>query len=70
LLHTVAPRWSTGSRKYPAAVWHLLDALKRFDSLDPQRVMEITFEVARLWKSLSWSHTATAVINKDKVLDF
>lgn len=34
--------------KYPAAVWHLLDALKRFDSLDPQRVMEITFEVARL----------------------
>ena len=34
--------------KYPAAVWHLLDALKRFDSLDPRRVMEITFEVARL----------------------
>ena len=34
--------------KYPAAVRHLLDALKRFDSLDPQRVMEITFEVARL----------------------
>ena len=25
--------------KYPAAVWHLLDALKRFDSLDPRRVM-------------------------------
>jgi len=34
-------------------VWHLLDALKRFDSLDPRRVMEITFEVARLgdWKN-------------------
>ena len=37
--------------KYPAAVWHLLDALKRFDSLDPRRVMEITFEVARLGDS-------------------
>jgi hypothetical protein len=37
--------------KYPAAVWHLLDALKRFDSLDPRRVMEITFEVARLSES-------------------
>ena len=37
--------------KYPAAVWHLLDALKRFDSLDPRRVMEITFEVARLGES-------------------
>jgi hypothetical protein len=34
--------------KYPAAVWHLLDALKRFASLDPRRVMEITFELARL----------------------
>jgi tetratricopeptide (TPR) repeat protein len=39
--------------KYPAAVWHLLDALKRFDSLDPRRVIEITFEVARLGESLS-----------------
>jgi hypothetical protein len=37
--------------KYPAAVWHLLDALKRFDALDPRRVMEITFEVARLGES-------------------
>jgi hypothetical protein len=37
---------------YPSAVWHLLDALKRFDSLDPRRVMEITFEVARLGESL------------------
>jgi hypothetical protein len=37
--------------KYPAAVWHLLDALKRFDALDPRRVMEITFEVARLGKT-------------------
>lgn len=34
--------------KHPAAVWHLLDALKRFDSLDPRRVGEITFEVAHL----------------------
>ena len=32
-------------------MWHLLDALKRFDSLDPRRVMEITFEVARLGES-------------------
>jgi hypothetical protein len=32
-------------------VWHLLDALKRFDSLDLQRVTEITFEVARLGES-------------------
>ena len=37
--------------KYPATVWHLLDALKRFDSLDQRRVMEITFEVARLGES-------------------
>ncbi|NDG72896.1 MAG: hypothetical protein EBY32_16675, partial [Proteobacteria bacterium] len=37
--------------KYPAAVWHLLDALKRFDSLDPRSVGEITFEVARLGES-------------------
>ena len=42
--------------KYPAAVWHLLDALKRFDSLDPRRVIEITFEVARLGESLSRSN--------------
>ncbi len=27
-----------------------------FDSLDPRRVMEITFEVARLGESLSRSH--------------
>jgi len=39
--------------KHPAAVWHLLDALKRFDSLDPRRVGEITFEVAQLRGSLS-----------------
>ena len=32
-------------------MWHLLDALKRFDSLDLQRVTEITFEVARLGES-------------------
>ena len=29
------------------------DALKRFDPLDPRRVMEITLEVARLGESLS-----------------
>ena len=45
--------------KHPAAVWHLLDALKRFDSLDPRRVGEITFEVARLGESLSRRHKDT-----------
>jgi tetratricopeptide (TPR) repeat protein len=34
--------------KHPAAVWHLLDALKRFENLDVRRVGEITFEIARL----------------------
>jgi tetratricopeptide (TPR) repeat protein len=34
--------------KHPAAVWHLLDALKRFENLDARRVADITFEVARL----------------------
>ena len=34
-----------------ANLWHLLDALKRFDSLDPRRVMEITFEIAKLGES-------------------
>jgi hypothetical protein len=29
-------------------VWHLLDALKRFENLDVRRVGEITFEIARL----------------------
>jgi hypothetical protein len=29
-------------------VWHLLDALKRFENLDARRVAEITFELARL----------------------
>jgi tetratricopeptide (TPR) repeat protein len=43
--------------KYPAAVWHLLDALKRFDSLDPRRVMEITFEVPVLAKAGSTTQT-------------
>jgi len=50
--------------KYSAAVWHLLDALKRFDSLDPRRITEITLEVARLGESLSRS-TKT----RRKVLD-
>ena len=37
--------------KHPAAVWYLLDALKRFDSLDSRQVMEITFEIAKLGES-------------------
>jgi tetratricopeptide (TPR) repeat protein len=37
--------------KHPAAVWHLLDALKRFENLEAPRVAEITFEVARLGES-------------------
>jgi Flp pilus assembly protein TadD len=37
--------------KHPAAVWHLLDALKRFENLDARRVGEITFEIARLGES-------------------
>lgn len=37
--------------KHPAAVWYLLNALKRFDSLDSGRVMEITFEIAKLGES-------------------
>ena len=37
--------------KHPTAVRHLLDAIKRFDSLDPWRVMEINFELARLGES-------------------
>ena len=45
--------------KHPAAVWHLLDALKRFENLDAQRVGEITFEVARLGQSLSRRHKYT-----------
>ena len=32
-------------------MWHLLDALKRFENLDARRVGEITFEVARLGES-------------------
>ena len=51
LQRSVPIGFRTPPKKYPAAVWHLLDALKRFDSLDPQRVMEITFEVARLGES-------------------
>jgi tetratricopeptide (TPR) repeat protein len=38
-------------KKHPAAVWYLLDALKRFDSLDSRRVMEIAFEIAKLGES-------------------
>ncbi len=47
------------SRKKPAGVWHLLDAIKRFDSLDPRSVGEITFEVARLGENLSRRHKDT-----------
>ena len=32
------------------------DALKRFDSLEPRCVMEITFDVAHFGESLSRSH--------------
>jgi tetratricopeptide (TPR) repeat protein len=42
--------------KHPAAVWHLLGALKRFENLDARRGAEISFEVARLGVSLSRSH--------------
>ena len=45
--------------KRPTAVWHFLDALKRFDSVDPWRVMEINFELARLGESLSRRHKDT-----------
>jgi hypothetical protein len=38
------------TRRTLASHWKW-DALKRFDSLDPRRVMEITFEVARLGES-------------------
>jgi len=43
----------------PAAVWHLLDALKRFENLDARRVAEISFEIARLGESLSRRHGDT-----------
>ncbi len=33
------------------AKYLLLDALKRFDSLDSRQVMEITFEIAKLGES-------------------
>jgi hypothetical protein len=42
--------------KHPAAVLHLLGALKRFENLDARRGAEISFEVARLGVSLSRSH--------------
>ncbi len=50
---------SLNSPFYMDHVWHLLEALKRFDSLDPRRVGEITFEVARLGESLSRRHKDT-----------
>lgn len=34
--------------KHPAAVWHLLSALQRFDQLPIEKVREIAIEVARL----------------------
>ncbi len=40
-------------------MWHLLDALKRFENLEARRVGEITFEVARLGESLSRRHGDT-----------
>ena len=38
-------------RKHPAAVRHLLRALERYDSLPPERIQEITFEIGRLGES-------------------
>lgn len=35
-------------QKLPAAVWHLLDALKRFERLTPEQVRQIAFEVGTL----------------------
>ena len=46
-------------------MWHLLDALKRFDGLDPRRVIEITFEVARLGESLSRSKTLRKLLARN-----
>jgi hypothetical protein len=37
--------------KHPAAVWHLLDALKRYDKLSAEKVREIAFEVATVGRS-------------------
>jgi hypothetical protein len=34
--------------KHPAAVWHLLSALERYDPLPIQQVRDITFEVAKI----------------------
>jgi len=62
-------------------VGHLLDALKRFDSLDPRRVMEITFEVARLGeispratktrrKLLGWNADVLVGISNSQRWDF
>jgi hypothetical protein len=36
---------------HPAAVWHLLSALERYDKLPAAQVREITFEVARAGQS-------------------
>jgi len=38
----------TGQQKYPAAVWFLLDALKRYATLPVEKVREIAFEIALL----------------------
>jgi len=38
-------------RKHPAAVRHLLRALERYDSLPPEQIQEITFEIGRLGES-------------------
>lgn len=37
--------------KHPAAVWHLLSALERYDALPIQQVRDITFEVAKIGES-------------------
>jgi hypothetical protein len=38
-------------QKYPAAVWFLLDALKRYASMDVEQVRAITFEIGMLGRS-------------------
>ena len=38
-------------QKHPAAVWFLLDALKRYESMDVEQVRAIAFEIAMLGRS-------------------
>lgn len=38
-------------QKLPAAVWHLLDALQRFDRLTPEQVQQIAFEIGTVGRN-------------------